>query len=99
MRLFCWYCHKSVSSELPNDALFRAVAVCPECIEKSSEAKDHPQKDKHEDYCLWIPVDDPDTSVWASQCGNEFILEEGTPKGNGFIYCPYCGEVLKEEQT
>jgi hypothetical protein len=51
------------------------------------------------DYCLWIPVDDPDTGVWASQCGNEFILEEGTPKGNGFIYCPYCGKVLKEEQT
>jgi hypothetical protein len=38
MRLFCWYCHKSVSSELPDGTIFRAIAVCPECIEKSDEA-------------------------------------------------------------
>jgi len=42
MRLQCWYCHKSVSSELLEDALFRAIAVCPECIKESSEAKGHP---------------------------------------------------------
>jgi hypothetical protein len=34
MRLFCWNCHKSVSSELGDDAVFRAVAICPECIEQ-----------------------------------------------------------------
>lgn len=44
MKLFCWYCHKSVSTELPDDTLFRAIAVCPECIEKSSEAENHPIK-------------------------------------------------------
>jgi hypothetical protein len=38
MRLFCWYCHKSVSSELPDNAIFRAIAVCPECIARSDEA-------------------------------------------------------------
>jgi len=42
MRLFCWYCHKSVSTELPQYALFRAIAVCPECIESSHEARAHP---------------------------------------------------------
>jgi hypothetical protein len=42
MRIPCWYCHKSVSSELPDDALLRAIAICPECIEKSPEASDHP---------------------------------------------------------
>ena len=42
MRIFCWYCHKSVSSELPNWAIVRAIAVCPECIEKSPEADNHP---------------------------------------------------------
>jgi hypothetical protein len=42
MRLWCWYCHKSVSSELADDTLFRAIAVCPECIEKSPEAANHP---------------------------------------------------------
>jgi len=38
MRLFCWYCHESVSSELPDNAIFRAIAVCPECIARSDEA-------------------------------------------------------------
>lgn len=42
MRLQCWYCHKPVSSELPKDAIFRAIAVCPECVENSSEANKHP---------------------------------------------------------
>jgi len=38
MRLTCWYCHKPVSTELSKDAIFRAIAVCPECIEASPEA-------------------------------------------------------------
>lgn len=33
MRIYCWTCGKSVSSELPGDSVLRAVAVCPECIE------------------------------------------------------------------
>ena len=33
MRLWCWFCHKSVSTELPSDTIVRAVCVCPECIE------------------------------------------------------------------
>lgn len=41
MRLRCWYCHKAVSTELPDDMLFRAIAVCPECIAESSEAKEY----------------------------------------------------------
>jgi hypothetical protein len=34
MRLFCINCLKSVSTELPDDVVFRAVAICPECIEQ-----------------------------------------------------------------
>lgn len=34
MRLFCWYCSKSVTTELPDNAIFRALAICPECIEQ-----------------------------------------------------------------
>jgi hypothetical protein len=33
MRYFCWCCHKSVTSELPEDSVIRALLVCPECIE------------------------------------------------------------------
>jgi len=33
MRLFCWFCHKSVSNEVPNETVVRAICVCPECIQ------------------------------------------------------------------
>ena len=33
MRLRCYGCGKSVSTEVPGDTLLRAVAWCPECIE------------------------------------------------------------------
>ena len=32
MRYYCWECRKSVTSELPDDSVIRAVLVCPECI-------------------------------------------------------------------
>lgn len=32
MRLHCWFCHKSVSNELPEDTTIRAICVCPECV-------------------------------------------------------------------
>lgn len=33
MRYYCWECKKSVTSELPDDSVIRAVLICPECIE------------------------------------------------------------------
>jgi len=33
MRYFCYFCGKSVSSELPEESVIRAILVCPECIE------------------------------------------------------------------
>ena len=33
MRYPCWFCGKSVTSELPDDSVIRALLVCPECIE------------------------------------------------------------------
>jgi DNA-directed RNA polymerase subunit RPC12/RpoP len=32
MRYTCYFCGKSVTSELPEDAAIRAILVCPECI-------------------------------------------------------------------
>ena len=34
MRLRCYECGKSVSTEVPDDTVVRAVLTCPECIEK-----------------------------------------------------------------
>jgi hypothetical protein len=33
MRYLCWYCGKSVTSELPDDSVIRAILICAECIE------------------------------------------------------------------
>jgi len=40
MRLTCWYCKKSCSSELPSGTIIRAIAICPECIEKNIPEKE-----------------------------------------------------------
>jgi hypothetical protein len=34
MRYYCHFCHKSVTSEVPDDTLVRAVLICSDCIEK-----------------------------------------------------------------
>ena len=46
--------------------------------------------------CEWIR-DPDDDSFWTTGCGDMFVLNEGTPTENGFLYCPYCGKPLKEE--
>lgn len=33
MRLLCWECRKSVSTEIPEDTIIRATLVCPECFQ------------------------------------------------------------------
>jgi hypothetical protein len=33
MRLTCYFCGKSVSTEVPDETNVRALLVCPECIE------------------------------------------------------------------
>lgn len=32
MRYHCQLCGKSVTSELPDDSVIRAILICPECI-------------------------------------------------------------------
>ena len=44
IRMHCWYCHKFVSNELPDDSVFRCISVCPECLATSDEGRNHPLK-------------------------------------------------------
>ena len=37
MRLICFSCGKSVTNELPNDTILRAIATCPECLLKDTD--------------------------------------------------------------
>lgn len=39
MRYHCHFCGKSVSSELPSDAVIRATLICPECLAAANPAR------------------------------------------------------------
>ena len=40
---------------------------------------------------------DGDPVVWTcSRCKDSSIMYDGTPKDNGFKFCPYCGAKMKE---
>ena len=44
----------------------------------------------------WIEHEDwYDTYYECSSCGEEFSLIEGTPKDNGYNYCPSCGTKME----
>ena len=51
MRYHCYKCSKSVSSELSNDSVIRAVLICPECIEAGKiifPEEECPELESHE---------------------------------------------------
>lgn len=48
----------------------------------------------------WIEDEDMygDPIYRCSNCGEHFILEEGTPTDNGYFYCPNCGAQMNKER-
>ena len=47
------------------------------------------------DFCFWI--EHPEPGAWQAECNKKaFYFYEGSPKENGFEFCPYCGNELKE---
>lgn len=44
MRLRCFYCGKSVSTEVPDGTIVRASLECPECIERESTSREYPNR-------------------------------------------------------
>lgn len=56
-------------------------------------------KKVNSDYCSWkqdLPNVWEDDS-WNTNCGDKFILIEGSPKENNFNFCPNCGRRIKED--
>lgn len=49
----------------------------------------------------WIPSDmgggEPDEAYICSECGEPWILNEGTPEENNMRYCPACGVRMDKE--
>lgn len=42
--------------------------------------------------CEWTDNED---GPWDTSCDNMFEFTTDGPKENGFVYCPYCGRILK----
>lgn len=42
------------------------------------------------DRCQW----QEDGEAWATQCGEYFQIENGTPGDNRMMFCPYCGRPI-----
>jgi hypothetical protein len=45
--------------------------------------------------CEWSQ-DDLDGDWFVTDCGNDFILNDGTPEENKMKFCCYCGKPLKQ---
>ena len=45
--------------------------------------------------CDWSH--DSTHSKWDSGCGNGFQFMDGTPRENGFKFCPFCGKELPND--
>ena len=45
----------------------------------------------------WETIDgwDGDEVYRCSECGEEFVLIDGTPKDNGYHFCPNCGADMR----
>ena len=54
------------------------------------------EKEKKEEACNWHQ-EDYESSYWSSDCGIQFVLDDGTPKENNMNYCCKCGKKLVEQ--
>lgn len=48
----------------------------------------------HDDVCEW-KLEDEEANLYLTGCQQRQLLFEGTPKENGYRYCPYCGKKIK----
>lgn len=47
--------------------------------------------------CKWkyIPELYEYQEYWETECGQAHQFMDGTPRENGYIYCPYCGNKIE----
>ena len=47
-----------------------------------------------DDVCEW-KLEDKEANLYLTGCQQRQLIFEGTPKENGYRYCPYCGKKIK----
>ena len=48
-----------------------------------------------DDVCKW-KLEDKEANLYLTGCQQRQLIFEGTPKENGYRYCPYCSKKIKE---
>lgn len=48
----------------------------------------------YDDVCEW-KLEDEEANLHLTGCQQRQLIFEGTPKENGYRYCPYCGKKIK----
>ena len=62
------------------------------CLEDVTEIVNH--GGVSDDVCEW-KLEDEEANLYLTGCQQRQLIFEGTPKENGYRYCPYCGKKIK----
>ena len=52
------------------------------------------EQNTFDDVCEW-KLEDEEANLYLTGCQQRQLIFEGTPKENGYRYCPYCGKKIK----
>ena len=47
-----------------------------------------------DDSCEWN-LEDKEANLYVTECEQRQLIFEGTPKENGYVFCPYCGRKIE----
>lgn len=50
--------------------------------------------DASDNVCEW-KLEDEEANLYLTGCQQRQLIFEGSPKENGYTYCPYCGKKIK----
>ena len=50
--------------------------------------------DASDNVCEW-KLEDEEANLYLTECQQRQLIFEGSPKENGYTYCPYCGKKIK----
>ena len=65
---------------------------CVECHNKVIEIVK--QGGVADDVCEW-KLEDEEANLYVTKCQQRHLIFEGTPKDNGYTYCPYCSKKIR----
>ena len=70
-----------------NELILCMLALKLQVIDKESGSG-------NDDVCEW-KLEDEEANLYLTGCQQRQLILEGTPKENGYRYCPYCGKKIK----